>query len=56
MICGRLKQVITMEIYDEKGQFTGKRAKYIYTPILLWRDVIIGLSLAFTIIHTIYMR
>lgn len=49
MIIGKLEQVITMKIYGPKGEFLGESAKYIYKPILLWRDVIIGLIAAFFI-------
>lgn len=55
MIYGRLKQVSTYKSYDENGKFIGEGAKYIYKPILLWRDVIIGLSIAFLVIHKVFM-
>lgn len=49
MIHGKLQQVITMKIYGPNGDLLGEKAKYVYKPILLWRDVIVGLSVAFVI-------
>lgn len=47
MIIGKVEQAIVMEIYDAEGKYLGKQAKYVYKPILIWRDVIIGLIVAF---------
>jgi hypothetical protein len=46
MLIGKIDKCITMKIYDENGHFLGEAAKYDYKPVLIWRDVIIGLSMA----------
>lgn len=51
MIYGKIQQVITMKIYGPQGEFLGERARYVYKPILLWRDVIFGLAIALFILH-----
>lgn len=53
MIYGKLQQVIVMKFYGPNGEFKRESAKYIYKPVLIWRDVIIGLSIALVIIHRI---
>lgn len=49
MITGKIDKAIIMKLYDEDGEFLGEKAKYIYKPVLLWRDIIFGLILAFLI-------
>lgn len=49
MIYGKLQQIVTVKAYGPKGEFLGESAKYIYKPVLLWRDVFIGLFMAFII-------
>jgi hypothetical protein len=46
MIIGKIEQAIVMEIYGEDGQFLSKQTKYIYKPVLIWRDLIIGILIA----------
>jgi hypothetical protein len=54
MILGKLQQVITMEIYDKDGNFLGKKAEYIYKPILMWYEVVAGLLVAFIVFTQSY--
>jgi hypothetical protein len=56
MIYGKLQSVIIMKIYGSNGEFLGEQAKYIYKPLLMWYDVVIGLILAFIIGSQMIMR